>query len=83
MHFKAAIRFIYIAMIPFLSSAILTHGVLYYAYEKPVKRQERKRLEQEIVKAELSGFQIRPPNVRKLWIFIVVDVFLRIFEILE
>ncbi|KAL3121440.1 hypothetical protein niasHT_006252 [Heterodera trifolii] len=53
---RVTVRFIYIAALPFTAGALLTRFALYYTYEKPVKRLERKRLEREIINAELSGF---------------------------
>uniref|UniRef100_A0A1I8BRF2 Small integral membrane protein 4 n=1 Tax=Meloidogyne hapla TaxID=6305 RepID=A0A1I8BRF2_MELHA len=53
------VRFINIAFIPYVSSFLLTTGFIYYAYEKPIRKQERRRLELEILQAQLAGFKFK------------------------
>uniref|UniRef100_A0A914GYJ7 FLYWCH-type domain-containing protein n=1 Tax=Globodera rostochiensis TaxID=31243 RepID=A0A914GYJ7_GLORO len=55
---RSTVRSIYIAILPMLAGCMITKFALYYAYEKPVKRLERQRLEREIINAELAGFRI-------------------------
>jgi len=48
--------------LPYTSSFIVTTGFIYYLYEKPIKKQERRRLEFEILQAQLAGFKFKEEN---------------------
>lgn len=56
------VRFITLAFLPYTSSFIVTTGFIYYLYEKPIKKQERRRLEFEILQAQLAGFKFKEEN---------------------
>ena len=47
-----------VGFVLFSTSFLVVNGILYYKYTRPVRQEERRLLERELVEADLAGFKI-------------------------
>uniref|UniRef100_A0AC35TQG4 Cytochrome c oxidase assembly factor 3 n=1 Tax=Rhabditophanes sp. KR3021 TaxID=114890 RepID=A0AC35TQG4_9BILA len=55
---KVVVRSIF-GFVIFSTSYCLVNGYLYYKFIKPLKQDEREKLERELIEADLAGFKVK------------------------